>query len=112
MTTRTKAKDDEILILALVGAIFTFTLIGLDIWYSSYEIMGDAFRWIMYGGHFVLALCWITVFANWKDPAYDKWRGWAIILAVVLSLTVGIHHATDKENQQVIIDSKENAAKP
>lgn len=112
MTKRTKAKDDEILVLTVLAIVFTGVLVWMDFKYSSIAEMALGVQWLCWGGQIVLAATWVLVFGNWEDPNFDKWRKVAFGLSCVLMLWVGIHHATSVEDKQVIIDSKENAAKP
>lgn len=110
--TKSKKKDDELLILVILAALFTLTLIGFDIWYSSIGAMHKLAQAGVWIGHIGLASVWVIVFGKWKDPDYDFYRKVAFILAAALMLIIGIHHATSREDEQVIIDSTENAAKP
>lgn len=112
MTTQNKKKDDELLMLVIVGAIFTLTLIGLDWGYSSVNEMAPIARIGIWVGHGIVSLLWIVVLANWKNPNYDSFRKALIGVVIVLILIIGIHHAVVREDEQVIIDSQENAAKP
>ena len=54
---------------------------------------------------------WVAEMIHFNDPNYDLLRRIVVILSVILSLTVGIHHSLAVEDKQVIIDSKENATK-
>lgn len=103
-------QDGELSSWLIVGILFTLTLIGMDIWYSSFAEMGF-FKWIVYGLHCVLGAFIIITFIQFNDPNYDKVRKWVVYLSVVLMLIVGIHHALVREDKQVLIDSKENAEK-
>ena len=85
-------QDGELSIWLVVGLLFTLTLIGMDIWYSSFAEMGF-FKWIVYGLHCVLGAFVIITFIQFNDPNYDKVRKWVVYLSVVLMLIVGIHHA-------------------
>ena len=113
MTTQKRKNDDELPVLAILGGIFTIVLICMDIWYSSINLLSVALQTSMWAAQMLLAAVWVLVFAKWKDPNYDKYRYVAFWLSVLLMLVVGIHHAVDgREAEQIIIDSKENAAKP
>jgi hypothetical protein len=107
-----KRKDDEFPVLTALAGLFTGLLIWMDFSYSSIGIMPIALQAIVWLGQIGLAAIWVLVFGKWQDPNYDKYRHVAFILAAILILWVGIHHATSREDKQVIIDSKENAAKP
>jgi cell division protein FtsW (lipid II flippase) len=106
-----KRKDDELLILTILAAIFTGFLVYFDFRYSSIGAMALIAQAAVWIGQIGLAALWVLVFGKWQDPNYDNCRRWAFMLSVILVLIVGIHHATTREDNQVIIDSKENAAK-
>jgi xanthosine utilization system XapX-like protein len=112
MTTEQKTKDDEKVIWLIVGGIFSLLVIAMDLFYSSYDQMGDAFKWIVRVLHAGLIVAWITSLVKFSDPNYEPVRKIVVALCVVLGLMVGIHHATSVEDNQVIIDSQENANKP
>lgn len=112
MTTRTKKKDDELLVLSIVGGLFTLFLIGFDLWYSSISEMSVIAQVVIWGAQIVLAALWVVVFAKWKDPNYDYIRKPVCYVALILAIVVGVHHGVTREDNQVIIDSKENAVKP
>lgn len=105
-------KDDEMSKWLIGGAIFTLTMLGIDWFYSSFELMHPVIRWSLYVVHAIVSLMWMITFAKFKDPDYDFVRQLIVIVTVLVSLGVGVHHATAREDKQVIIDSKENAAKP
>lgn len=111
MITQNKRKDDEMTIWLAVGGIFTLFMLGIDIWYSSIHAMsliaGIGVRFL----HAILAFLWIVVMVKFTDPNYDYLRKWVLYLAVIISLIVGIHHASVREDKQVLIDSHENALK-
>jgi len=109
--TATKQKDDELLIWVIVGSIFTIFLLVIDFFYSSVGGMALVAKICIGIGHAILAYLWVVSLANWKDPNYDVIRKCVVYVAVILALIVGIHHATSREDKQVIIDSHENAAK-
>lgn len=111
MTTQNRKKDDELLIWLIVGGLFTFFLLGIDIWYSSYHQMDKFYCWLIVFLHFILVVGWINTIATFGDPNYEWIRKFVCVLALGLSLMVGIHHATAREDKQVTIDSKENADK-
>jgi len=112
MTTQNKRKDDELEIWVIVGAIFTIFLLIIDFFYSSVNQMALIARVAIWIGHGLVSFGWIISLAKWKDPAYDDVRKGVVYLCIVLSIVIGIHHATAKEDAQVIIDSEQNAAKP
>lgn len=112
MTNAVKRKDDEKLIWLIVGFIFTGVLIGMDMYYSSYDQMPDAFKWVVIVLHVGLIAGWVASLVKFNDPNYEPVRKIVVALCVVLALMVGIHHAVTVEDNQVIIDSQENAAKP
>ena len=107
-----KRKDDELLILTILAALFTGVLVWMDFKYSSINLMHPILQAVVWLGQIGLAALWVIVFGKWKDPNFDHFRKQTLYVAVILILIVGIHHATVKEDNQVIIDSKENAAKP
>lgn len=106
-----KKRDDEKLHWLLVGVLFTAFLLFIDWKYSSVSEMVPVVRWIVYIGHAALILLWLLVMVNFKDPNFDYLRKCTFVVAVGLSLLVGIHHATSREDKQVIIDSNEAKAK-
>lgn len=111
MSLRTKAKDDELLTWTIVGGFFTAGLLGVDIGYSSVNEMGNVAQIAIWVAHGVLALLWVVTIVKWRDPNYDKTRELVVYLCVALSLIIGIHHGSSRENDQVIIDSHENSLK-
>jgi len=111
LETRTKKKDDEMLAWLLVGILFTAFLIIIDFGYSSVNDMSKIARLGIWVGHGLLSALWVATIAYFKDPNYDYFRKAATIVALLLAFTIGLHHALNREDKQVIIDSKENAAK-
>jgi hypothetical protein len=107
-----KRKDDELLITSIVMFIFLGTLICVSFFYSSWDAMGWWFKKVIQLCYFVNISMSAVVFIEWQDPNFDKYRKYVCYLSVALILAIGIHHATVREDNQVIIDSKENAAKP
>lgn len=107
----TKNRDDEKLHWLLTGGIFTVTLIFVDIFYSSISEMATVLRWLAYIAHAALVLLWLLIMVNFKDPNFDYLRKYAFAVAAGLLLLVGIHHATSREDKQVIIDSNEAKVK-
>lgn len=108
MTTKNRKKDDELLIWGIVGGIFTLFLIGIDIWYSSFNTLPFIpilFLWIAHAG---LGIAWIMSIANWKNPNYDIVRRLIVAVSIILSLIIGVHHSLQREDKQVIIDSNAN----
>lgn len=112
MTTQNKRKDDELEIWAIVGGIFTVFLLIIDFFYSSVNQMAGIARIAIWIGHGLVSFGWIISLAKWKDPAYDDVRKAVVAACVALSFIIAIHHATETEDKQVIIDSQQNAAKP
>lgn len=112
MTTQNKRKDDELEKWAIGGGVFTIFLLIIDFFYSSVNEMALLARICIWIGHALISGGWIISFAKWKDPAFDDVRKVVVYLCIVLSIIIGIHHSTVKEDQQVLIDSKQNAAKP
>mgnify|MGYP001603141482 CR=1 FL=1 len=106
-----KKRDDEKLHWLLAGGLFTALLIGLDIWYSSYSIMHWLFGGGLILGHLILSVLWIGVMIKFNDYGFDYLRKFTVWVSIILALVVGIHHATAREDKQVLIDSKENKAK-
>ena len=104
-------KDDEKLIWLIIGFLFTGALIGMDIYYSSFSQMSGALMWIVSILHLFLVAAWVIAMVKFNDPNYEATRKIVVGLCVILGLIVGIHHATSREDKQVIIDSKEAAAK-
>lgn len=105
-------KDNEKLAWLIVGGFFTAGLIAMDIWYSSFSLMPKLLLGVVAFLHLVLVAVWILIMVKFSDPNYDGYRKPLLWLCVGIMLIVGIHHATAKEDAQIIIDSKENAAKP
>jgi glucose uptake protein GlcU len=112
MSTQEKRKDDELEVWVIVGALFTLGLLFFDFFYSSVNEMAQVARIAIWVGHALVSLGWIISLIQWKNPNYDDTRKGVVGLCVVLMLIIGIHHASVKEDQQVLIDSKENSAKP
>lgn len=104
-------KDDELPVLTILGILFTGLLVYMDFKYSSIGKMHIALQAVAWLGQIGLAAIWVIVFGKWQDPKYDKYRQIAFVLVSALILWVGIHHATAREDNQVIIDSRENALK-
>jgi disulfide bond formation protein DsbB len=100
-----KKRDDEKGQWLAVGILFTGFLIGLDIWYSSYSQMAGMARWGLYVAHIILAFAWVIAMVKFKDPAYDVVRKFIVGFSILLSLIIGIHHATTVEDKAVIDDS-------
>ena len=105
-------KDDEKKIWLIVGILFTSALVAMDIFYSSFGQMSNGLQWVVGILHGALIVAWVTAMIKFADPKYDTARKIVVGLCVLLGLIVGIHHATSVEDKQVIIDSRENAAKP
>lgn len=112
MTTQNKRKDDELEVWVIVGGFFTLVLIGVDLFYSSLNEMAKIAKISLGIGHLCVLVGWVISLINWKDPNWDDARKIVVALCVMLMFVIGIHHAVVVENEQVIIDSKENAAKP
>lgn len=111
MTFETKEKkNDELLTLAVIELLFMGAYIGVSGWYSSLSLMPTGLLVAVWIGRLAMTVCIIVTWLKFKDPNYDKYRWGVVILAAALSLTIGIHHATVKEDKQIIIDSKENAS--
>lgn len=107
-----KRKDDESLFLAIIEILFLGAFIGIDLFYSSLSLMPTALLVAVWVGKIAMAVCVVVSWVKFKDPNFDKFRVATVVLAVILALTIGIHHATAREDNQVIIDSHENAQKP
>lgn len=105
-------KDDERKVWLIVGIFFTAGLAAMDIFYSAFGQMSNGLQWVAGIMHVGLMVAWLTAMIKFKDPKYDTARYLVVGLCIILALIVGIHKATSKEDKQVIIDSKENAAKP
>lgn len=104
-------KDDEKKIWLIVGVLFTGFLIGIDIGYSSFGEMAKILLGIISFLHLIVVALWVLVMTKFTDPNYDGARKLLVWICVVITLIVGIHHATSIEDKQVIIDSHENANK-
>lgn len=109
MTFQPKKRDDEALILAIVELLFIGVFIGVDIWYSSLSLMPLALLVVVWSAKIVMGIFVVLTWVKFNDPNYDKYRKAVVVLAVLLSLTIGIHHAVIKEDQQILEDS--NSAK-
>lgn len=105
MTTQNKRKDDELEVWAIVGGVFTLFLLIIDFFYSSVNQMAGIARIAIWIGHGLVSFGWIISLAKWKDPAYDDVRKGVVYLCIVLSIVIGIHHATVREDKQVLEDS-------
>ncbi|SRR6266536_1112944 len=110
--TTTKKRDDELLTWIIFGAIFTGGLIFIDFGYSSVNKMALIARIAVWIGHGLLSALWLLSLSQWKNPNFDTTRKGVVALSIILSLVIGIHHATTVEDTQVIIDSEQNATKP
>lgn len=106
-----KKRDDEKGQWLAAGILFSGFLIAIGIWYSSYSQMGSIAKVLLGIAHAVLVGMWVLVMAKFNDPVYDVVRKFIVGLSVILSLIVGIHHATCREDKHVIIDSNENRLK-
>lgn len=104
-----KKKDDELPVLTILAGLFTGVLIWIDCAYSSIGIMAGWLQAVIWLAQIGLAAIWVVVFAKWQDPNYEKYRVVAFLFATALMLTIGIHHAIVKEDEQVIIDSHPTA---
>lgn len=104
-------KDGELSSWLIVGGLFTAILIFIDIRYSSFGLMSLWLRIPLFIAHAAVIGLWVAEMMHFNDPNYDLLRRIVVILSVILSLTVGIHHSLAVEDKQVIIDSKENATK-
>lgn len=111
VASQKKPKDDERLIWLIVGGIFTALLIFIDFGYSSVNEMSLLGKVGIRAGHAIISLVWVAVMYKFKDPNYDYFRIWLVVVTVVLAGTIALHHSLNVEDAQVIIDSHENAAK-
>ena len=100
-----RKKDDEKLSWLVVGILFTGALIGVDIGYSSFSQMVDVLKLVVGGLHVLLVIGWAIAMVKFEDPNYDAARKLVVGICVVTALIVGIHHATIKEDDQILIDS-------
>ena len=103
---------DEKLMLIVVCGLFSAVLVGIDVWYSSCAILfsRDTFWGVLAAlMHLSIVLVWIWALAKYDDPNYDKLRKWLMALLVGAILIVAIHHSLVVEDEQVIIDSQQNA---
>jgi FtsH-binding integral membrane protein len=112
MTTQIKKRDDEKSSWLVIGILFTAALIGMDIFYSSINEMAAIAQIGIWALHVIVTGLWVLVMAKFNDPNYDGARMALVIICVISAFIIGIHHATVREDNQVIIDSKENATKP
>ena len=106
-----KNRDDEKASWLIIGILFTGALLAIDIWYSSYSQMALIAKVLLGIAHGALVFMWFIVMIKFNDPVYDVVRKYIVYLCVILALIVGIHHATVREDKQVIIDSHENSLK-
>lgn len=104
-------QDGELSSWLIAGGLFTLTLVGIDIWYSSYATMALPLKWALISVQAGIAVSWVFEMLNFNDPNYEFIRKTICILSVLVALVVGINHAVAREDKQVIIDSKENAKK-
>lgn len=107
----TERKDGEKLSWVIAEIIFIGVYFFIDGWYTSYPVMPDALKVVVWIGRLALAACVIVTWVNFKNPNYEIYRKFTVAIALILSLVIGVHHASEKDTNQVIIDSKENAAK-
>lgn len=106
-----KMKDDEKRNWLIIGVLFTGVLLAIDLFYSSFSQMGGIAKVLLGIAHAVLAVLWVIAMVKFKDPEFDVYRKYVVYLCVAIALIVGIHHATAREDEQVIIDSHENSLK-
>lgn len=104
-------KNDKIYWI-IAEIIFLALYIFISGWYTSYPVMETWLKVIVWILQIGAVACIVISWAKVTDPNYQKYRVATILLLVALSLIIGIHHATTKEDNQVLIDSKENATKP
>jgi hypothetical protein len=104
-----KNRDDEKKQWLIIGILFTGALLGIDFFYSSFSDMAGIAKVVLGIAHAVLALLWIVSMVKFNDPNFDGVRKYIVGLCALLALIIGIHHATVKEDKQVIIDSHENS---
>lgn len=105
---------DEKKMWILVGGIFAATLLCVDIWYSSWDLLmsQDMTIGICAAIVHLIVLCgWAVVLIKFEDPNWDYMRRVTIVATVAAIIIVGLHHAFHLEDQQVIIDSIENSKK-
>jgi hypothetical protein len=106
-----KMKDDEKRNWLIIGILFTGFLLAVDICYSSFGQMAVIAKVLLGIAHAVLAILWVIVMAKFTDPNFDFCRKYVVYLSVTLSIIIGIHHATVREDKQVLIDAHENSLK-
>lgn len=106
-----KKKDTDLLKWVILSALFVLSLSAVDIWYSSFSEMNTAIKCIVVAGHLILSILLIGSFIKFNDPEYDYLKKSVLWCVVLLIIFIGIHHATSREDKQVIIDSHENAIK-
>lgn len=102
-----KKRDDEKGIWLLVGGIFTVFLMIVDFFYSSFDEMAFIAIIGLWIAHIAISGGWIISMAKFKDPNYDFVRKIVVVLSVVTSFIVGMHHAISVEDKQVIEDSNQ-----
>lgn len=104
-------QDGELSSWLIVGGVFTLTLIGIDIGYSSYGSMEEFLKGVIILLHFIIGLGWVIEMIKFNDPNFDWLRHGIVWCSVIGILLVGLQHATSREDKQVLIDSKANADK-
>ena len=108
MTTE-KYNDGEVGSLIWISLILGGVLLAVDFLYSAWNSMPEFWRIIGYVANGACAVLIAIIFAEWKDPNYDKYRVIFCVLAVLTIAYVAGFKAFSNENQSVIDDS--NAAK-
>lgn len=101
-----KKRDDEKAHWLIIGILFSAALLAVDFWYSSFSQMAGIVKVLIILAHCGLGLLWVGAMAKFNDPNFDGLRKVIVWLSVILILIVGIHHATVREDQQVIEDSR------
>lgn len=92
--------------------IFIALYVYISGWYTSYPVMETWLKVIVWIMRIGAVGCIVISWLNITDPNYEKYRRVTVMLLVALSLIIALHHSLNREDNQVLIDSKENAVKP
>lgn len=106
--------DGEVGSLIWMTAILGLTLLGVDLFYSTWHTMPEFFKIVGYILNGVCVALGVLIFAEWKDPNFDKYRKIFCVVAVAAILLVAGFRAGSNENkmfQQDVDKSKQEQTK-
>lgn len=100
-----KKADDELPVLLIVNGIFSLVLFLVDLFYSAFAEMSGLYLIFIVILHIGVAISWIVVYHNWKNPNFDWSRKLLIALIVVSIIAVGLHRAGVNEDRAMQEDA-------